>query len=283
MIVKNFIEDFRKRAMNSIELSFRNADQKMPIGSSKCGGKPDLPEDFQWPYYEGADLDGKIKNRPLSFLLQINCAEIKKYDIDNKLPETGMLYFFYELKTMTWGYDPQDKGSAKVYYFDVKAETLKEKDFPEDMPKEYRLPEINFVLRAKKDVPYFEEVDGTIDMQICEQYDEQRQTFLGLEDDDIEESKLLGYADLIQGEMLFECEAVTNGYNMGDKLEIDEQTRQKLEENSKDWTLLLQLDTIADDKFLFMFGDCGRIFFYIKQDDLANRNFENVWLILQSF
>ena len=30
-----------------------------------------------------------------------------------------------------------------------------------------------------------------------------------------------------------------------------------------------------------MFGDCGRIYFYIRKKDLAERNFDNVQLILQ--
>ncbi|MGN0700170.1 MAG: DUF1963 domain-containing protein [Oscillospiraceae bacterium] len=30
-----------------------------------------------------------------------------------------------------------------------------------------------------------------------------------------------------------------------------------------------------------MFGDCGHIYFWIRKADLAARNFDNVWLILQ--
>ena len=37
------------------------------------------------------------------------------------------------------------------------------------------------------------------------------------------------------------------------------------------------------DGFELMFGDCGRIYFYIRKEDLRNRNFENVWLSLQCF
>ncbi len=49
------------------------------------------------------------------------------------------------------------------------------------------------------------------------------------------------------------------------------------------WQLLLQLDTVRKDDFELMFGDCGRIYFYIRKDDLKARRFENVWLILQCF
>ena len=30
-----------------------------------------------------------------------------------------------------------------------------------------------------------------------------------------------------------------------------------------------------------MFGDCGRVYFCIRKEDLAARRFDRVWLILQ--
>ena len=30
-----------------------------------------------------------------------------------------------------------------------------------------------------------------------------------------------------------------------------------------------------------MFGDCGRIYFYIRREDLVQRRFDRVWLIQQ--
>lgn len=32
-----------------------------------------------------------------------------------------------------------------------------------------------------------------------------------------------------------------------------------------------------------MWGDCGRVYFWIQQDDLKKRKFGNVWLILQCY
>jgi hypothetical protein len=43
------------------------------------------------------------------------------------------------------------------------------------------------------------------------------------------------------------------------------------------WRLLLQLDS-GDD---WMWGDCGKLYFWIPRDDLRERRFENVWLVLQ--
>ena len=80
-----------------------NTDSEI-VNKSKIGGKPYLPKDFIWPYYQ---------EFPLSFLAQINLEEVNSLDKDRLLPSTGMLYFFYELETEEWGYHPESKGCAK--------------------------------------------------------------------------------------------------------------------------------------------------------------------------
>ena len=54
-------------------------------------------------------------------------------------------------------------------------------------------------------------------------------------------------------------------------------------QDAQEWILLFQMDTVEKDGFELMFGDCGRIYFYIRKEDLRNRNFENVWLSLQCY
>ena len=39
--------------------------------------------------------------------------------------------------------------------------------------------------------------------------------------------------------------------------------------------------TVENGDFELMFGDCGRIYFYIRREDLAQRRFDRVWLIQQ--
>ena len=64
---------------------------------------------------------------------------------------------------------------------------------------------------------------------------------------------------------------------------MTDEEKERFAEASKEWTLLLQLDTVEKDDFELMFGDCGRIYFYILKEDLKNKNFENTWLILQCY
>lgn len=264
----------------AIKLDFKTESSKtLSIGTSKFGGKPDVPTSFKWFYYEGENYEGETRSRPLSFLAQINCEEVKKYDKDNLLPSKGVLYFFYELSAMTWGFDPKNRGSARVFYFDGDTTELSRVDFPDGMEDDYKLPEIKLEFSTKYDLPCFEEFTELYNYESWDEYDEER-VINGYEQDD-SISKLLGYADLIQGGMLLECEKVTNGIYCGDAAEIEPEKLKQLQEKCNQWQLLFQLDTVTKDNFELMFGDCGRIYFYIKKDDLKNCNFDDCWLILQ--
>ena len=75
-------------------------------GTSKLGGDPDLPAGFEWPRY------GEV---PLSFVMQVDLAAAKEPLPASPLPSSGLLSFFYE--GTRWGFDPKDRGSARVHHF----------------------------------------------------------------------------------------------------------------------------------------------------------------------
>jgi uncharacterized protein YwqG len=52
-----------------------------------------------------------------------------------------------------------------------------------------------------------------------------------------------------------------------------------LQPGAIDWEMLLQID--SDDNAKMMWGDVGRIFYWIPRNDLRARNFEATWMILQ--
>jgi uncharacterized protein YwqG len=93
--------------MNSIRLNETTATDKLPVGSSKFLGVPDVWDGFDYP--TATDEDGKYY---LEFLCQINCAEAAAHDTESVLPETGMIYFFYDNKRRP------TRDDATVLYFD---------------------------------------------------------------------------------------------------------------------------------------------------------------------
>ena len=100
-------------------------------------------------------------------------------------------------------------------------------------------------------------------------------------------SQLLGWADVIQDSMYEECDLVSQGYYIGDGIAYNKIPKDILQQ-SKDtsierWSLLFQLDTVEHEGFELMFGDSGHIYFYIKKEDLSQRNFDQIWLILQCY
>ena len=96
-------------------------------------------------------------------------------------------------------------------------------------------------------------------------------------------SQLLGWPDIIQNNMTLECELVSRGHYLGGSWEsVPQEERDALRAPSvQDWRLLFQLDTVASGDFELMFGDCGRIYFYIRREDLLARRFDRAWLVLQ--
>ena len=265
-----------KLAKNEIVMSVDTDPGVIPGHASKLGGKPWLPRDFQWPVYESDKI------RPLSFLCQINLEEVSPYDRDRVLPGKGMLYFFYECDAFCWGFDPEDKGCARVFYFED-TDGFAPMELPEDLETAYAVPEMAVRFQAQPSYPKYEELEHHSSLECdWEKYDEALEK-LGV-DMDAENHKLLGYADIIQNEMLSECERVTRGIYCGDPSgyqDASEDEEASILRSAKDWTLLLQLTTLEKEDWEWMWGDCGMLYFYIKRQDLAARRFENAWFSLQ--
>ena len=275
---KIMLEMLNNVKKNEVTISTKFNDNSEIINKSKIGGKPYLPKDFVWPYYQ---------ELPLSFLAQINLEEVNSFDKDKLLPSTGMLYFFYELETEEWGYHPESKGCAKVFYFEDTS-NFELIDFPKDMEDYYKIPEFKVTFKSNISLPSYENFYLLLkEDDAFKKHDISFNDFIPLYDEifipDNNYTKLLGYPDVIQNSMEEECEAVTRGFDMGGIESYPKQYQKEIRSASKDWILLFQMDTVETSDYELMFGDSGHIYFWIKKEDLANKNFENIWLILQCY
>lgn len=104
--------------MNGIKLKLSKPKDKLPAGSSKLFGNPDVWNGFEWPYIEenGEKYD-------LTFMCQIDCAKAEGFDESGLLPKTGILYFFYDLDTMP---EVPDEKSARVLWYNGELSALHE-------------------------------------------------------------------------------------------------------------------------------------------------------------
>lgn len=282
--LKSVRESFGDVARPEISISYKRKKEKLEANASRIGGNPSVPADFVWPEYTGYSYNtGETKSRPLSFLAQINLKDVAPYDEENVLPKEGMLSFFYELDTMTSGLEVGDKGSAKVFYF-PDTEILTERIYSKKMDQEWILPEIAVEFEAKASFPDhdlvyrsspddFEEDDSSWMI-----YDALVRRLGGIPE---QHTKLLGYPQEIQGAMERDCELISRGYDYDspvtgvEKLIVDK--------NAETWKLLFQMDSIVEDDFYLEFGDGGMIYFWIKEDDLKNCNFDDAWLMFQCY
>lgn len=248
------------------------SEDELAIGTSKVGGNPDLPSSFQWPTWNNSCLD---------FLLQLNLAEVPEPLRNDLLPTAGWLYFFYDRKGCTWGFDPQDRGSWRVFFFqghkDTFVRTKRPGTFGHDTLKacgvefyEAFCPDWPLVRNHPELKNHPEEISKL---------------------DNLIESiprfslhQIMGTPDGIQSSsqaMQRRCQFVSHGIYMGGSggPPFDEAKAKKLNPGAKDWRLLLQLD--SDSGPGMRWGDRGRLYFWIREQDLREKNFEDVWMILE--
>ncbi len=278
MNIKEIISALGK---NCIQLNIESKGM-YKLGGTRFGGKPDLPSDFVWPTFEGESYDHVVKVRPLTFLAQFNCKELSEFDTEHLLPDHGLLSFFYETDTQRWGFDPKDKGCARVYWFED-ISSLSQGEFPSEMEDDFKFPLLKIELKSRKSYPSWDdlsEINPEVENVDSDEYEDVMEE---LEGDDFERSQLLGWPDVIQNSMFDECDLVSLGYYLGNGIKgIPKDIYKHAKETAScRWILLLQLDTVESDDFELMFCDCGHIYFYITKEDLALRRFDRVWLILQ--
>ena len=221
----NIKEKLESLCKNSIELKIEGKET-YKLGATRFGGQPDVPPDFVWPTFEGESYDNIVKNRPLSFLAQFNCDELAQFDTEHLLPEHGLLSFFYETDTQLWGFDPKDKGCARVYWFEDTS-NLSAANFPSDMEEDFKFPMFQIKLSQGISYPCWEDFFAMFwnqnnDMQWDEikvewdKFEDIRQELVGADTGEPKErSQLLGWPDVIQNSMFSECDLVTQGYYLG--------------------------------------------------------------------
>lgn len=238
-----------------------------PLGASRFLGEPDMPESLEWP----ADAEGV----PLNFLAQINLSELAGVLDDSPLPTDGHLLFFTRYDDPPWGFDPKDGPGFRVLYVLAGAE-LKRRSLPEgaefedvDDKEEFRR-----LVRFERMLTY----PDPYDIEPMRTMDSYARVDLTTACKSGPKHHMLGHALVIQGPMEIEAQCVTNGIYIGNELSAADQARaEELAPGAEDWIPLLQLDT--DE--CFMWGDMGAIYFWIRKQDLAARDFSKTWMILQ--
>lgn len=278
----------RLNLLSQVRPSIRLATERVPyarleLGDSRIGGMPDLPAGFKWPRWTPRkQRDNKFGERwrpdapaPLGFIAQIDLTAVPR--VDHILPGSGWLYFFYDRYCEPWGFDPADRGCCRVTYADCARQTLTRSEPPPDADLDHRahpcLVEAWPELTLPDDLPDIQYGTPEYDAYrgICDALSAPGGSI---------QHRLLGHPQLIQNPMELECQLASNGVYCGTPVGYQSEEAKRLTPGAADWRLLLQIDTDESGPG-WMWGDIGRIYFWIRRQDLAVRDFENVWLILQ--
>lgn len=239
------------------------ANESVPIGTSKLGGLPDLPPGLAWP---------KWKTSHLTFVGQMNLAELPASEL---LPDVGILSFFYDPDQSAWGFDPKHKEGFRLWHFPEVSQLIRTAE-PE--PSTFPCAQLSFEPFLSLPDPSLKSArDLLLEIGDYEQYRDFFETHAG----PAPQHQILGWPHIIQNEMELECQLVTNGLYCGDLSGYKDSRRKELEPGADDWTLLFQID--SDDNAQMMWGDGGMLYVWIRRQDLAARNFEKAWTILQCF
>lgn len=258
------------RASVRIEAT-RSNHRALALGASRFGGVPDLPPGFEWPRYE---------ERPLAFLAQIDLSAFPHPD-DSELPRHGSLAFFYEVEGMKWGFDPIDRGCARVVWFETTPGSLLPTFPAVSTPRVECFAPCTLSFAPDVDLP--DSRDRIFGQVYDEMTDDEHSRYSDLASSlrPATSHHLLGHPQLVQGDMRLECELASNGIYVGD-LEAYKNTPASSLRGAHDWQLLLQVDTDEEHPG-WCWGDVGRIYFWIRSADLAARRFDRTWLVLQCY
>ncbi len=293
------------RLWSFLELHVKNSIRILPkkeeegligIGESKFGGSPDLPKDVDW---------FERKETPMAFVAQLNLDEVSAFDVDNVLPSSGILFFFYDQELDCLGYHPRDEGAAKVFYYDGEISELERKNAPKGLEHYARFNSCRLHFNSVINIPQLESSSLGIDgydlgeeerSQLSDFEDELMEDIYSKYEDqishekefdterfDYKKFKLLGHANNAEfgshAELI--CELVTNGLDCEDYSIFREAKVKELEQNANLWQLLFQVDTSSETGFHWASG--GILYYWIKDVDLREKKFENTWGMIQNW
>jgi uncharacterized protein YwqG len=243
-------------------------DSEMAVGQTKLGGSPDLPVRTPWP------LRG---DRPLTFLAQINLRDLNPYSICRTLPSEGILYFFLDMDSWSEEYDPSDRGNWRVIYHHGPQEDLERCVWPEQGLFPPRFKPCRIVFHEAMS-PGWHEIP--IHAFHLDEAQEDEYVHVIYEFPDGKAHQVLGQPGRIESleyELQLQCQAISHGLVLGaDGRPLDKDRVRELAPGAADWRLLLQLD--SDEGAGMDWGD-SMISFWIRERDLQDRNFSEVWEI----
>lgn len=242
-----------EHAVECAALSTTELDDYATPGVSRYGGQPDLPRDMQWPQSDMGEWG-------LDFLLQVNLTDVPAF-AGKQLPDRGMLYVFFEDGELTLRYSPVESADDLI---PGGAEPVREDE----------LQPCRIAIEASVDLPeWTSEANNAIMSALEEAHDDPSGAVASY---DALARQMRGKTERWAGKL--QGQPCWIGYtpdwtDWGGELD-------QAPNPANGWMLLLQLDSNSDTNAVF--GDAGYLLAFIKQNALAEQNFDTIYSQLES-
>jgi uncharacterized protein YwqG len=289
----------------------------VPRGASRLGGEPDLPPDVDWPVRPPVGDEGTFPEHgsrpwPLSFVAQIDFAELAAVHALDGFPRAGRLLLFCDPIDWPWG-AREDQDRARAIFTEVPAERLQRGRFPPefDDPRHGFLKPRDFVFAplALRPSPCLlppplgapdlirlagEEPDAwRIERPARAAYDRFWTDFYWRHAGGDARYEVIhqvgGTAFSIQAPVEAECVKFADDSPrrrswLQRALNLDEYSKAQRAAHlarAADWQLVLQID--SDPGAGMEWGDAGRLYLCARKQDLAARRFDRCWTLMQCY
>lgn len=260
-----FVEELKAKTKQQAYSLVIQKDKRPDIFDSKFGGVP------YWDLSKAYPTDKK--GNKLMLLAQIN---FDKADVDNRLPQAGMLQFFIAHDDDLYGCDfdnPDVQDMFRVVYHDkinyeVSEEEVKALDLPPSTD-DYLTP---LCIECAVDIVKCEAYIDLCDYRFENLQNEILKEKFGISDDEA--------SDL--WECIYDCLSENKISSQGHRIFgypfFTQSDPRDYNEDLKCYdTLLFQMDSeTIDGKYYTLWGDCGVGNFFINHKDLENKDFSKV-------
>lgn len=274
-------------------------ENSIPIGASKIGGLPDLPQGQNWPIrpaYPESQFKGKHNEHrdvsfPLAFIAQINLDSLSQEEgFDPQLPNHGRLLFFYDYSGSPADFDPAAACGFRLIWDTTPVEKLYRAAAPEEL-KAISDDEWTCVFKPAaiepRSVytsipPAHDDWDAFSTTEDDDAWDAMCDWFDDIGDPDADgegNHQLGGWPYLLQNNLYSHCQLASNGVYCGDSEPYHSKEGKKLLKNARDWQLVLQIG--CDEKLGLLPSGSGCIHVMMRKQDLKARNFDKAWVAFQ--
>ena len=277
-----------------------DSKDSLPPGASRIGGWPNLPIGMSWPLAsEEATkrIEGWGPATPdrsaLPFLGQINLAEVKEHDVENRLPASGILSLFCDVETGFW----------RLLFHSEQSEILPPASFPGTLPLWKRYRPHRLVAQTEITLPLYAH-HGTIggerqpvffdvlapELEALELTATQNKAYwqvlvhlaAGSETEarQMQKHQMLGWPDYVQNPMKLDLQCVVEDLHVDGLtyMELTDETHPrtialKARAEAADWQLILQIGPMDVPEDNMLWGDGGVFYVWLRGEDLRKRDF----------